>query len=243
MKRTSESQTLPILLVLLVLLLVINPFLVEMLWGRWLFDLFYGATLIATVHVLHARWRNRLIALLLAIPTVVVRAAGYLIPLAELRSSLLIDSLFSMAFFAYTAVVIVRLVVTARISGGSIAGAFCAYLMIGLAWAALYSAVEILWPNSFRFSGDFVGAMNDPDRRLTVFIYYSFVTLTTIGYGDIIPVRLQAGTLAWVEAMVGQFYIAVFVAGLVGLRVAQGPFGREPATLDGENLAASERAR
>ena len=54
------------------------------------------------------------------------------------------------------------------------------------------------------------------------FIYYSFVTLTTVGYGDITPVSPPARTLSWLEAMMGQFYIAVLVAFLVGIRISQG---------------------
>jgi Ion channel len=53
-----------------------------------------------------------------------------------------------------------------------------------------------------------------------VLTYYSFVTLTTVGYGDVTPISATTRTLAWIEAMSGQFYLAVIVAGLVSLIVA-----------------------
>jgi hypothetical protein len=55
-----------------------------------------------------------------------------------------------------------------------------------------------------------------------VLTYYSFVTLTTVGYGDINPVSPATRTLAWMEAVTGQFYLAVIVAGLVSLLAAKG---------------------
>jgi len=56
--------------------------------------------------------------------------------------------------------------------------------------------------------------------RIALFTYYSFITLTTVGYGDVTPVSAPARTFAWLEALTGQFYIAVLVAGLVGALLA-----------------------
>jgi hypothetical protein len=78
-------------------------------------------------------------------------------------------------------------------------------------------------PGSFPASGKLAGTLGSADARGPVLIYYSFVTLTTAGFGDITPVAPSARTLSWLEAMVGQFYIAVLVASLVGLRLAQRP--------------------
>jgi uncharacterized membrane protein len=61
-----------------------------------------------------------------------------------------------------------------------------------------------------------------------VLTYYSFVTLTTVGYGDISPVSPATRTLAWMEAITGQFYLAVIVAGLVSVLAAKGKRAGEP---------------
>jgi len=52
------------------------------------------------------------------------------------------------------------------------------------------------------------------------FVYYSFVTLTTLGYGDIVPLSATARSLVYMEAIFGQFYIAILVAGLVSIHIS-----------------------
>jgi hypothetical protein len=104
----------------------------------------------------------------------------------------------------------------------SILGAVCGYLFLGLGWAVLYSMIEGHRPGSFEISPKLTTG-SDPARPLPhVLTYYSFVTLTTVGYGDISPVSPATRTLAWVEAITGQFYLAVIVAGLVSVLVARG---------------------
>ena len=104
----------------------------------------------------------------------------------------------------------------------SILGAVCGYLFLGLAWAVLYSMIEGFRPGSFEISPKLVTG-GEPARPLPhVLTYYSFVTLTTVGYGDISPVSPATRTLAWMEAVTGQFYLAVIVAGLVSVLAAKG---------------------
>jgi hypothetical protein len=99
-------------------------------------------------------------------------------------------------------------------------GAICVFLLLGIIWSLAYSLVELAVPGSF--SG--FGAGEDPGSE-TSWLYFSFVTLTTLGYGDITPESATARTLAFLQAVVGQFYIAVLVAGLVSAYISekQGP--------------------
>jgi hypothetical protein len=94
------------------------------------------------------------------------------------------------------------------------------------ALALLYAVIEVTQPGSFQATGKMADSLTSVEGRGPVLIYYSFVTMTTVGYGDITPVSPPARTLAWLEAMTGQFYIAVLVAGLVGIRLSQGPVKR-----------------
>jgi hypothetical protein len=104
----------------------------------------------------------------------------------------------------------------------SILGAVCGYLFLGLGWAVLYSMIEGFRPGSFEISPKLVTGV-EPARPLPhVLTYYSFVTLTTVGYGDISPVSPATRTLAWMEAITGQFYLAVIVAGLVSVLATNG---------------------
>jgi hypothetical protein len=102
-----------------------------------------------------------------------------------------------------------------------VVGALCIYLLIGVVWATFYGFVELIEPGSFRYTG------HPASHPLEHFLYYSFVTLTTMGYGDIAPVHPVARTLAYLEAVVGQIYIAVLIAGLIGRRAAGLGFSHE----------------
>jgi hypothetical protein len=89
-------------------------------------------------------------------------------------------------------------------------GALCIYLLLGTLWAIFYAFIEFAVPNAFRYP---VAQSVDLTAE---FIYYSFVTLTTLGYGDITPVHPVARTLSYLEAVTGQLFLAVLVATLVG---------------------------
>lgn len=104
-----------------------------------------------------------------------------------------------------------------NISSNRIVGAICVYLMLGVIWALSYGLLEAAIPGSF--GGLTEGATSSswsPD-----WVYFSFVTLTTLGYGDVLPMTIFSRTLAFFEAIVGQFYLAVLVAGLVGAYLAE----------------------
>lgn len=95
-----------------------------------------------------------------------------------------------------------------------VVGALSIFLLFGVIWSILFAFVEFWDPDAFHYAGPRAG---DPVEQ---FLYYSFVTLTTLGYGDITPLNPVARTLAYLEAVTGQLYLAVLVAGLVGRHVA-----------------------
>ena len=105
-----------------------------------------------------------------------------------------------------------------RIRGDTVAGAICVYLLVGLFWAMLYGMVEIAEPGSFRAPDDLTNAAGILIPEFS-FAYYSYVTLTTLGYGDITPVSYRAQTLSWMEAVVGVTFMATAIALLVSQMV------------------------
>jgi hypothetical protein len=127
-------------------------------------------------------------------------------------SFLFIGSQFSMLAFLMLATVAAsrQVAVGTNMSVNRIVGAICIYLLLGVIWSILYALIEFAVPGSFSgLTGQ--GVVNwHPD-----WMYYSFITLTTLGYGDITPLSFSARALSYMEAIVGQFYIAVMVAGLV----------------------------
>lgn len=101
------------------------------------------------------------------------------------------------------------------ISANRLFGAVCVYLLLGVIWALSYSMIELSMPGSFAGFAAWSDRGWDSD-----WLYFSFVTMTTLGYGDLLPVSATARALAYLQAVFGQFYIAVLVAGLVSAYIS-----------------------
>lgn len=110
---------------------------------------------------------------------------------------------------------LVRVFMKGPVSGSRLQGAIAAYLLLGLCWAHMYVIFARSHPQSFVITD------NTPET-VAGWTYFSFVTLTTVGYGDIIPKAPVARMLAVAEALAGQMYLAVLVARLVALQVSGG---------------------
>ena len=108
-----------------------------------------------------------------------------------------------------------QVALTNDVSANRLTGAVCVYLMLGLIWAVAYDLLHTLQPSAFNVSMEGVAA---PD--MTYWTYYSFVTLTTLGYGDVLPISATARALAYAEAVFGQLYVAILVAGLVSAYIS-----------------------
>lgn len=100
------------------------------------------------------------------------------------------------------------------VTGNKLHGAIGTYIMLGLMWAILYTLIDHLVPGAFDYMGD--SDLHQP-LEWRQFVFFSFVTLTTTGYGDIIPMTAHAQSAAIVEQLAGTFYIAVLIARLAGL--------------------------
>ena len=124
-----------------------------------------------------------------------------------------------LAYLALTTWLTVQLVLfTGSIDWNKIVGTLCIFLLLGLIWVALYMAIAEVSPGAFNGLEATSWHETFPDL-----VYFSFVTLTALGYGDIGPVVPLARFLAFMEAMVGQIYIAIVVASVVGIRISEYP--------------------
>jgi hypothetical protein len=118
-----------------------------------------------------------------------------------------------------------------RITFNMICASLCVYLLLGVLWAMGYSVLEVLEPGSFLFTlagEDQHYHMRFGGEESIYPLYYSLVTMTTLGYGDIVPTSPSARMFAAVEALTGQLYLAVLVARLVGLHISQAAAGESP---------------
>jgi len=115
-------------------------------------------------------------------------------------------------------------------------GAMVAYLLIGLQWSFIYGFIERVEPGSFSIPAEMLarGETGPPATPVSIFAYYSFVTLATLGYGDVTPIGAAARTFAWFEAVVGQLYVAVMIARLVGIQVTESALP-PPGSADGDD--------
>ncbi len=106
----------------------------------------------------------------------------------------------------------------------TISASLCGYLMIGVLWANLYSIVELTSPDCIAIMQHRAAPHASGFNELTLsfrMLYFSFVTLSTVGYGDVVPLSPVSRMLAVCEAIIGQLYLLVMVSRLVGIHVAQ----------------------
>jgi hypothetical protein len=211
-----------ILLIILGVLLGGPPVLLG--FGRlseWL-DFFTWLLVLAAIISLCFEPHQRLFALLLGMPTIALSIGGHAFSGQVSAWAILLGQICEIAFLFGAAALIVRSLFSSQaVSFDSILGAVCGYLFVGLGWAVCYLIIERFSPGSFTFSSSLLSVGAREDMLPQLLTYYSFVTLTTVGYGDISPVTPAARTFAWIEAIAGQFYVAVIVAGLVSMIVSK----------------------
>lgn len=113
-----------------------------------------------------------------------------------------------------------------------IRGAIAAYILVGFTWAIIYRLIELLLPGSFHLTGTAAGNLYLSYR--SEFTYFSFVTMTTLGYGDITPIHPMARMFVILEALIGQLYPATLLARLVSLQIGRREAGSARYSKTGE---------
>jgi hypothetical protein len=211
--QTFSQRRFLILLVLILSLLVLAPFLDDFIETRILMDAFLTAIFFAIIFAVRTNRYHVIIASFLVLPLIISTWSSYFV---ELTSVSLLTRIFGALFFGYAVINILRIVVQSEeVTKETIYAAIVAYMLMALMWAFLYMILELLEPGSFSFSE---GAFRAEAMR---FRYFSFVTITTLGYGDITPLTNKASSLALLEALVGQVYLVALVAWLVGMYVSR----------------------
>jgi hypothetical protein len=199
-------------------MLIVAPLAEEFVRLRMLMDIFWSAIFIAVIYAVSHKKHHILIALLLALPMLGSIWSKHFV---ELSAVLVVGALCGAAFFVFAIIQILIFIYSQKeVTRDLIVGAAIVYLLMALAWAFIYGAVESLHPGSFSIP-EIQGITTSRH-----FLYYSFVTITTLGYGDITPVTSLARSLCILEAVIGQLYLVVQVAWLVGVHVSQSMLNR-----------------
>jgi hypothetical protein len=189
-----------------------------------LFDAFLMLVTVALLLSFCPDKNRRLAAIALGVPTSLLSLGGHLLAGQPKNTAVLIGHCLAVLFYFWGAVLIVASLIRRQaLSLDSVFGAICGYLLLGMAWGVLYSMLDTAWPGSFEVGSRLAEQVQADHSRIPLFTYYSFITLTTVGYGDVTPVSTPARTCAWLEALTGQFYLAVLVAGLVGALLSERP--------------------
>jgi hypothetical protein len=205
----QERGLTAMLVSMVVAIFVAGPLAASSLTGQVLFD---GCFAVLLVSGIVAFSRRRVIVAGVAAATVITLylrwSEGGEVTVGN-------DVLSLVTVVALTALVLEHVFRSGPITADRIRGAVLAYLLIGLVWTFAYQLTHKLSPGSFRFPDD--GKAQDFMHGLG---YFSFVTLTTLGYGDITPVHPFARSLAVAEALIGQLYPAILIGRLVSLQIS-----------------------
>jgi voltage-gated potassium channel len=209
------------LLLAMLLFMLAYPALERQGFHPALSNLFVVVVLVCGVFAVSETRGPTVIALLLSVPhlllsweTVVFgRAVSATMPLVHMASMAL-----TILFYLFTICMLLSSILRReQVSLDIMYGAMCVYILLGAAWGALYARLEAHRPGSFYLDdGHHLNQVVDGFDLM----FYSFVTLTTVGYGDITPATSPARALTILEAVTGVFYVAIFIAQLVnGYRV------------------------
>ncbi len=209
--KRIEGWGYPILLVFMLALFLVQPWAGRTDVGTVLVKLTYGAILVgALIVVQYRRWAT---------------VSGWVLVVTGLVLTLLPDgpgasttqALGSACLLAVFLLVIGSflgdLLQHPRVTVGTIGGSVCVFILIGIAWTLMYALADNLLVDAFHG----MSPEGSPGRSGEYF-FFSFVTLTTLGYGNITPARAETWSLATLEALVGQIYLVVLVASFVGRR-------------------------
>lgn len=210
------------LLITILLLFVTAPFVVSLHDGILIMNVISVTVLVAGSYALSERKYLFAIAVVLSAITIAGTALvlTFQQPWTKLVSSSSIVVL--VGFFCVT--LLSYVLGSGRVNADKIFAAICVYMLLAYGWAFVYSILLELQPGSFAAISEF--DRDDYVGRMLQLRYFSFVTLTTMGYGDIVPRLPLARTMAVLEAVMGQFYLVALIGRLVGLHIVHGKMSR-----------------
>ncbi|MCK4608933.1 MAG: two pore domain potassium channel family protein [Gammaproteobacteria bacterium] len=204
------------LLISLLIFFILNAFIANDTIGRYVFNSLFSIMFLFAIYSIAYDKRIIITAIILGFFSLLGHwLSSTIFPGKELY---LIDSIAIILFIALIITATLTYIIRDKeVSFNSLCGAVCAYLLIGLLWTFIYAILFIVHPNAFSISTELL--KQHIGNTSQHFVYYSFVTLSTLGYGDITPLSNPAKTFAWLEAIIGQVYLTIWIAHLVGMYI------------------------
>lgn len=224
-----------ILLLLLICFLLATPVLMELVTHQISMGMRIVLFIISTLWVAAATFavsgtrKTTIVAVVLMAISLLLEVFNKLLPSDQ---SEMVFHLLRIVFLCFIIHVLFREIFRhSIITFNTINASICIYLLMGALWGNIYSLLDVITPGSIAFSTP----PNSSAQPLTVLtrpfhmLYFSFVTLSTVGYGDAVPVTTAARMFAATEALVGQIYLLVMVSRLVGMQISQAYAPSEPS--------------
>jgi len=209
------DRGLSLFLLLLFLLFFISPF-IESHLADILLSVFLFLLLVSGVANVTSSKTFRFVASLVACAALVFSIMRQFVPSTVLTGWWHFSAV---AYFSLLIYVMLRQVFRdGPVTAHRIQGAIAVYLLIGITWAVIYQLIALLIPGAFSFPVSMTARPEEPEHQ-SALTYFSFVTMTTLGYGDIVPVSPVARVFVIFEALIGQLYPATLLARLVSLEI------------------------
>ena len=216
--RTSAAQ----FLAGLILMLCISPFVDDLEYGEAVDSALITIVLVLGVLAVGRSHKTLVLAAVLMMPAIASKWIGHFCP--HLLPPL-VHNLTSLAFICFVEYQLLHFIFRApRVNSEVLCAGISGYLLLGILWMSAYMLVSRLNPDPAHpvFSFNVGTATAHPLTQFEAY-YFSFITLSTVGYGDITPLSHAARSLAMIEAMTGTLYMAVLISRLVALYSSQGP--------------------
>ena len=219
-RRLFSGQ--PVLLMCsLFAIVLVYPFFVQTKFAGFVLDGFYSLIMFTAAWAVYEKRFWLVIACVLGIPWILINWAHSLIasgafpdfvPSSVMYTSAFVSQILFIGFLVYS--MLVAILRDEKVTKDTIFRAVSGYLLLGLLWASAYALVGHYDSNAF--ASELLDASTD-QISWNNYLYFSYVTLSTLGYGDIIPLSAHAKSLAIVEMVVGPLYLAVLIARLVAM--------------------------
>ncbi len=213
------------LLMTLLILLITFPLSTAGSAGRLLWDIGMSTTVLSSIYVVSYRRIRHIRKLLTAagVLALLTFASVFSAFFTHLQWLGLLAACSGLAFFTFsTSVIMLHIFHETKVTADEIAAAISAYLMLGITLSFCYTIIEYLAPDSLAVTH---AVARPPADRLPPhfgdYLYYSFTCLTTLGFGDVVPLSPATQAFSYLEAVTGQIYLTVLVARLVGLHLSQ----------------------
>jgi len=187
-----------------------------------LLNVFVLITFLVSLRAIASNQRMVRVLILLALPMFAARIWASVSP--DTMSLVVYSVLNTLFLVAVLITCLTRVLDQSPVNEDKIMGALCVYILIGVIFSFVYEITYIFDPNSIDLGTEFAASV-DP-QQFWVFTYFSFVTLTTLGYGDVLPVAPFARSMATLEAVLGPLYLAILIARLVSLADLTSPAAR-----------------